>query len=220
MKAKREDAIRYAKTLMEKKAGCIIDTETTGLDGEARICDIAIIDMDGNVLIDTLVNPGIPIPEKLTLIHGITDEMVKDAPMWPEIIDQVQDVLIKYQPIVIYNADYDLRMLRQHSEIYGMDILKKEGRKSLLTLQYHCAMKLYSTFVGEMNPKRGTLKWHKLQDAATQCNVEVSTAHRALADCITTLGVIKFMAEQPVDNEQILHAREENQTAKGINYGI
>ena len=202
MKAKREDAISYAKALTEKKAGCIIDTETTGLDGEARICDIAIIDMEGNVLIDTLVNPGIPIPEKLTQIHGINDEMVENAPMWPQVIDQVQEILAKYQPIVIYNADYDLRMLRQHSEMYGLDILKKEGRSSLLTIQYHCAMKLYSTFVGEINPKRGTLKWHKLQDAACRCNVEVSQAHRALADCYTTLGVIRYMADQPLENQK------------------
>lgn len=40
-----------------------LDTETTGLSGQKdRIVEIAIIGEDGEVVIDTLVNPGIPIP--------------------------------------------------------------------------------------------------------------------------------------------------------------
>jgi hypothetical protein len=47
-----------------------LDTETTGLSGERdRIVEIAIIGDDGSVLVDTLVNPRVPIPPEATAIR-------------------------------------------------------------------------------------------------------------------------------------------------------
>lgn len=70
-----------------------IDLETTGpFVGVDRIVDIAIVTLhpDGRVEEwQTLVNPGCPIPPSATAIHGITDEMVKDAPELHVIADDV-----------------------------------------------------------------------------------------------------------------------------------
>ena len=68
-----------------------LDTETTGLSSSRgdRIVELAVVDDDGRTVIDTLVNPEREIPWDATRIHGITDEMVAQAPtmeeLWPAI---------------------------------------------------------------------------------------------------------------------------------------
>lgn len=63
----------------------VIDVETTGLCQAAQICEVAMIDTGGSTLLNTLVRPTCSIPAEATAIHGVTDEMVSDAPagrMW------------------------------------------------------------------------------------------------------------------------------------------
>ncbi|TVK91281.1 DNA polymerase III subunit epsilon [Shewanella algae] len=165
----------------------ILDTETTGLDSKAEIIEISIIDCAGNVLLDTLVKPTAPIPEDATRIHGITNEMVTNAPTWPEVYDLFVP-LVEGRELVIYNADYDLRMIRQADE-----------RNDLLNIrtQADCAMLAYAEFYGQWDDYRGQWKWQRLGNAAKQQGVVIEgKAHRALADCQMTLGVIASMAGQ------------------------
>jgi len=67
----------------------VLDTETTGLERPAEICQIGMITCDGRTLLDTLVKPKRPIPPAATAIHGITNEMVQDSLPWPEIREWV-----------------------------------------------------------------------------------------------------------------------------------
>lgn len=166
-----------------------LDTETTGLDASAEIVEISIIDRTGHVLLDTMVRPVAPIPMDASRIHGITDEMVIDAPSWPELVGLVSETL-RGRRVVIYNAKYDLRLMRQASTLAGVDPSWVDALRS------ECAMSAYSEHVGEVNPKTGAFRWHKLTDAATRCGVQSDGAHRALADCFMTLGVLQHMAGQ------------------------
>ncbi len=165
----------------------VLDTETTGLDDKAEIIEIAVIDATGKVLLNTLVKPSKPVPAEATAIHGITDEMVKDAPTWPEVNPQLCS-LISGKTIAIYNAEYDLRLLEQTDRIW------KVTPKISVTPQIVCAMHEYAEFYGQKSD-RGSYKWQKLTAAAEQQGVIIEgTPHRALSDCLTTLGVIKAMA--------------------------
>ncbi|MDS0826045.1 3'-5' exonuclease [Serratia marcescens] len=165
----------------------VLDTETTGLDDKAEIIEIAVIDANGKVLLNTLVRPSKPIPPEATAIHGITDEMVKDAPTWPEVSPQLCS-LISGKTIAIYNAEYDLRLLEQTDRVW------KVTPKISVMPQVVCAMHEYAEFYGQKS-ERGGYKWQKLTAAADQQGVTIEgTPHRALSDCLTTLGVIKAMA--------------------------
>ncbi|HFF8435627.1 3'-5' exonuclease [Serratia marcescens] len=167
----------------------VLDTETTGLDDKAEIIEIAVIDAHGKVLLNTLVRPSKPIPTEATAIHGITDEMVKDAPTWPEVNPQLCS-LISGKTIAIYNAEYDIRLLEQTDRIW------KITPKISVTPQIVCAMHEYAEFYGQKS-ERGGYKWQKLTAAAEQQGVIIKgTPHRALSDCLTTLGVIKAMAAE------------------------
>lgn len=65
------------------------DLETTGINiALDRIVEISYlkVDLNGNETSKTLrLNPGIPIPENVTAIHGISNEDVKDAPSFNEV---------------------------------------------------------------------------------------------------------------------------------------
>ena len=155
-----------------------LDTETTGLHPpKDKIVEISIIDGDGMPLINTLVNPGRPIGFATT-IHGIDDAMVADS---PTIEDLMPDILaiVRGSHLVIYNAAYDTRFfpcgLSDASEI-------------------SCAMKRYAKIRGEMNPRFGDYRWHKLTAAAEHIGYEwEGTAHRALADTLATRAVWNWM---------------------------
>lgn len=145
-----------------------LDTETTGLDGRRdRIVEVAIIGEEGEVIINTLVNPGIPIPAEASRIHGISDAMVKAAPnfdaLWPKIAAHVRG-----NRIVIYNAKFDLKFFPD-----GLTCAE----------EIHCAMLAYAEHRGERTPKLRRFRWHKLSDAAAHVSHEWSgPAHRALGD--------------------------------------
>jgi DNA polymerase-3 subunit epsilon len=83
--------------LQLKKPLAFIDLETTGINlGTDRIVEIAIV----KVLVDgtrsvkrKLLNPGMPIPKASSDIHGITDEMVKDAPNFKQVAQELKQML-------------------------------------------------------------------------------------------------------------------------------
>ncbi|MCI0454582.1 MAG: WYL domain-containing protein [Candidatus Dadabacteria bacterium] len=92
-----------------------LDVETTGLDAYFgdRVCEIAILKTkEGRVLdkLETLINPGRSIPPQAVSIHGITNDMVKNAPFFRDIARDVLNSL-KGSVIVAHNASFDLSFL-------------------------------------------------------------------------------------------------------------
>lgn len=170
------------------KDNCLIlDTETTGLGNDAEIIEISIIDCSGKVLLNTLVKPRNSIPAEATAIHGITNEMVAAAPTWRDIHWQLM-ALIHTKTLVIYNIDFDVRLILQTAGINGCGF-------GFLELNAECAMRNYAEYYGQRDEKRNKFKWQNLSNAAKQQGVVIDgTPHRALSDCKTTLGVIRAMA--------------------------
>src|SRR5690606_31131536 len=126
----------------------ILDTETTGLY-EAEIVEIAVIDTSGNVLLNTLVKPKNGIPEEVTAIHGITNEMVAGALTWPEVWEQLYSIL-SGKKVLIYNSDFDIRLMKE-SFYPWEDELGWERVDKLIELidelDTDCVMKIYATLI-------------------------------------------------------------------------
>jgi DNA polymerase III subunit epsilon len=166
----------------------VLDTETTGLhDGE--ICQIAVVDSAGSVLMDTLVKTVRPIPAEATHIHGITNEMVANADGWEQVSAKLLSLLTG-KPVIVYNAVYDRKMLHQSAEKAG---LPKVEWKSISS--WHCAMEAFAEEYGDYNSYHGSYRWQPLYRAARHYNIEQREAHTALDDCLTTLAIIKAMAK-------------------------
>ena len=170
----------------------ILDTETTGLDDDAEVVELAVIDCTGAVLLDTLVRPSGPVPAEAAAIHGITDAMLAEAPTWSEIHARFCG-LVEGRQVVIYNHEFDVRVINQTARRYGLQA--PQGFDLALDgSAVHCAMQAYAEFRGEWSAEKGRYRWQKLSAAAEQQGVTVTNAHRALGDCLMTLGVVRAMA--------------------------
>lgn len=153
----------------------ILDTETTGLDSSAEIVEISIIDTSGQVLFDSLIKPSAPIPYEVTRIHGITNDMVENSPTWDMVAGKVEEIL-KDKTILIFNSDFDTRMIMQSSSIY--DIRFNDSLKTI------CIMNMYMHYVGSS-------RWISLSNACDYEGIDTVQDHRAKGDCLMVLELLK-----------------------------
>lgn len=100
---------------LDQMACIVFDTETTGLDAAARIVQIGGVRISRGRLtgeqFDTLVNPGCPIPPAATRVHGITDQMVADAPECCQALRRFA-MFAGNEVLVAHNAPFDMSLLR------------------------------------------------------------------------------------------------------------
>ena len=167
-----------------------LDTETTGLDHTAEACEIAVVNTDGLVVFHSLVKPTRPIPTDATGIHGITDEMVKDAPTFAEVAPTLWEKLSGHL-VIAYNANYDSRIIMQSEHIS-----KAPGRTNEQGWNWGCAMHLYARYRGDWNERRHQYRWQTLGAAAQQCGIVVhADLHRAQADVEICRRIVAHVAE-------------------------
>jgi DNA polymerase III epsilon subunit-like protein len=181
----RIKAIQFAKEKVLKKP-LYLDTETTGIGDWDEIVEISILDYDGSVLFDSLVRPTRRIPADAIAIHGIKDDMVQDSPQWSDVWSKVEAIL-QNREIAIYNADFDIRMMRQSHRL--------QGRKTVrLDHDFFCIMKLYAQFYGAWNPSRRSYRWQSLENAGQQCGIPLLNTHRAKDDAALARAVLLHIA--------------------------
>ena len=159
------------------------DVETTGLnplEGD-RIIELALIRIkDGSVVekIVTAVNPGMAIPPEVCSIHGITDDMVKDAPPFRDIACKIAD-FIKGGTLLIHNADFDISFLKKEFELCGMNFPE---------------VKVIDTLSIARNSFR--FPRNSLSRIAVYYKIDTEGLHRAEADAMTTYKIYRRFCEE------------------------
>lgn len=184
-RAARTEAIALAREKLALRP-VYLDTETTGLDARSEIVEIAVLDHDGGVLVDTLIKPTVPIPAGATQLHGITNAMVGGAPTWKEAWPQVAAAL-QGRVVAIYNMDYDRRLMRQSHRQNGM-------RWSNPKAEFFCIMETYAQFYGKWNARSGNYRYQRLEEAGWQCKISLPNSHRARADAELARAVLAHIA--------------------------
>lgn len=176
----------------------VIDTETTGVNPTtARVvtATILLVGSDGRIRAEHnwLVNPGVPIPERATEIHGVSDAHAKAHGADPaHAIDQINTVLNRYAeagiPVVAYNAMYDLSLLANEAARHSVTHLTDFP----LVID---PMLLDRTY----NP--GRPGGHTLGNVAQQTGVPLSAedAHDARNDALATARVAHITLRQVSD---------------------
>ncbi|GJM30247.1 MAG: DNA polymerase III subunit epsilon [Cyclobacteriaceae bacterium] len=167
--------------LQLKKPLAVFDLETTGTDiVEDRIIEISIAKLLPNRSVETktmLINPEIPIPRASSLIHGIYDEDVKDAPTFKQVAKDLKkffdgcdlggfsiikfDVPILVEEFLRVEIDFDLK----HKQLVDSQRIFHLMEKRTLSAAY----KFY-------------------------CNKSLDNAHSAEADTLATLEIIQSQA--------------------------
>jgi DNA polymerase-3 subunit epsilon len=152
----------------------VIDFETTGLSPAlgARPTEVAIVLIAEGKIIDRfqrLMNPGVPIPNDIQVLTGITNEMVRKAPTVEAVMrDAVQ--FVGTHPIVAHNAAFD-------SKFWDAELHPSHGKRKQ---KFACSMLLARRIFPEApNYKLGTL-------VRTLGLPATGRYHRALADAEAT----------------------------------
>lgn len=159
------------------------DLESTSVDTEtARIVQIAAIkrNVDGTKEEkNLLINPTIPIPPECTEIHGITDEMVKDAPTFKRVAQSMK-TWFKDCDISGFNSDsYDIALISAEMDRAGVPFLDWE-------LNLVDVMKLYRHFYP-----------NKLTDIYKRFTGEdLEDAHNALSDVKASDVVLDYILKE------------------------
>ena len=174
--------------VLKSREYLIIDTETTGLTEDAELCSLAVIDAKGKMILNRLVKTVHPIPAQASAIHGITDQTVSTSPTWLDLKAEFEAV-VKGRELVIYNAAYDLRIIRQTYAAHGLTL-------PVLNFRSHCAMEVFAVRYGDWNDYHNSFTWQKLSTAAEFYGAATDDAHDALADCKMTLAVCEGMLRE------------------------
>ncbi len=178
----------------------VFDIETTGLsainDMITEIGGIRVVNGEIKDTFSQLVNPERPIPEFITNLTGITDEMVKDKPTIDEVILDFND-FIKDDVLVAHNATFDIGFIREKMGLNDLEL----NNPILDTLE------LSRTVF----PK---LKNHKLNTVAKHLDVSLENHHRAVDDATATAEIfIKIM--ELLEERQITTFSELNRLNSG-----
>lgn len=160
-----------------------IDLETTGLNPNSdRVCQIGVILSDGSE-INSLVNPEINIPKATTDLHGITNDMVKDAPKFVEFAGELVKHLEAADVFVAYNYAFDFQFLQNELfrtvqyELKESDFVFLDPYKIFRTMFPHNLSNAYNFYTGK----------------------EIENAHSAIGDIRATKIVLEAQEEKYPD---------------------
>ena len=185
--ADRRKVLQESRALLARNP-VFLDTETTGLHSTDQILEICVLDLVGHVLLDTPVRPSVEISPEAQAVHGLSAEMLADAPIWEHVRPELERVT-QGRLIVIYNAAFDARMIDQSDR--AAEVEKTPA------LEVWCLMTAVAVWNGEPSIRGGGYRWLKLNDAAERLGVEVAgPRHRARGDAETARRVLLTLASE------------------------
>ncbi|MBN1401123.1 MAG: WYL domain-containing protein [Anaerolineae bacterium] len=154
-----------------------LDVETTGLSPARgdRVCEIALLRTRGEEVLDglqQLINPQRPMGPGAQAVHGITAEMVRDAPKFVDVAERVLE-LLSDGVLVGHNTRFDMGFLVSELDYAGRRLPEITALDTLLLARSCYRLRSYS-----------------LGRLAEALQVEVhGRSHRAMIDVLLTRGV-------------------------------
>lgn len=166
----------------------VIDTETTGTTPRFgdRITEIAIVLVRNGKIVEvfeSLVNPQRPIPAYITQLTHITWDMVKDAPLFEDLIPQLEP-LLEGNIFVAHNVGFDWRFVSN-------EIARATGR--LIRGRRLCTVRMAKKLIPGI-PRRN------LDFVAGYLGIEINNRHRAAGDAVATAHCFNRMLDRAVSN--------------------
>jgi DNA polymerase-3 subunit epsilon len=183
---------KWAYDHIQARDFVIVDTETSGIDGQAEVLQIVIVNAWGRVAFSSLIKPGKPIDEcgEAFAVNGISNAMVEWMPYMSDLRHLLAGLILSSgKPVIAYNAAFDQRMLAQSAS------------SSFNLRPWDCAMLRYAEFAGEPG-RYGDYKWHQLQRACAGMGLPMDRNwHDAAADALATYELIEALAGRYVGEE-------------------
>lgn len=166
----------------------VVDIETTGGHASANgITEVAINIHDGNKIVEsytTLINPKQSIPDYITALTGIDDDMLMDAPAFDDVALQIYE-LLSDKVFVAHNVNFDYSFLKHHLAASGYDLQCKKL----------CTVRLSRKLI----PGKSSYSLGKL---CTALQIPIQNRHRAAGDADATSILFNLLLEY--DQEGII----------------
>ena len=156
----------------------VFDLETTGFDPKiSKIIEIGALKYKNNELVEefsVLVNPECPIPDVITMITGIDDDLVRNAitieEALPKFIAFIEDL-----PLVAHNSKFDLSFIEENILNLGLPMITNTNIDTVYLARKYIK--------GVFN--------HKLETLKNYFHLTYSS-HRSIEDCLTTNHVYQY----------------------------
>ncbi|MCL2397612.1 MAG: PolC-type DNA polymerase III [Defluviitaleaceae bacterium] len=164
----------------------IFDVETTGFDRKnCAIIEIGAVKLQGGQIVDrfsALIDPGVPLPEKIVELTRITDDMLTGQPaidaVLPLFLDFIGDAVL-----VAHNADFDMGFLEHNAKMLGREVKNP----------YICTLQLSRALFPD-------LARHGLAAMVKHHGITLENHHRACDDAEALAGI--FMQQVDILKSQ------------------
>ena len=165
--------------LLEETPFAVVDVETTGMraTGPDRVTDIAVVVVHGSrreLVFESLVNPGVPIPLRIAGLTGITDALVRGAPNFAQVADVLLGALAG-RVFVAHNARFDWGFLT--AEVRRARALGLAGPQL-------CTVRLARRLLPQLESR-------SLDSLSYYFGLENRARHRAAGDALATAEVLE-----------------------------
>ncbi len=175
-------AKNFAKTLVDDYV--VFDLETTGFYPDScEIIEIGALKYKNNTLVDefnVLIKPSTPIPDTITSITGITNEMVSTAEsintVLPKFLDFIEDLTL-----IAHNSGFDLSFLEQNIQNQNLPMITNQN--------------IDTVYLSRKYLKTLNLENNKLETLKKYFNLDFGS-HRSLEDCKTTNYVYQYCKKE------------------------
>jgi DNA polymerase III subunit epsilon len=165
-----------------EQAYVVIDVETTGGKGSGhRITEIGAVKVVNGNIVDSwssLINPQRHIPKFITQLTGISDTMVIDAPLFCEVVEQL-DLFLQGSVFVAHNVNFD----------YGFFKLEYERLSRSFSMPKLCTVR-------EMRKHFPGLASYSLGKLCKEFDITLPNHHRALCDAQATAELLLMINEK------------------------
>lgn len=157
----------------------VVDIETTGGNNSYhRITEVGMVKLQRGQIIDsyqTLINPQRRIPQAITRLTGINDDMVADAPRFAEVADAI-DAFTEDCVFVAHNVNFDFGFMKQE-----FARLERSFRRPKL-----CTVR-------EMRRAKPGLASYSLASLTSHFNIDMARHHRAMSDAQAAAELLKII---------------------------
>jgi len=172
---------------MNTKQYAVVDIETTGGSAKgSRITEIAVLIYNGTKVIqrwETLINPQQQIPQYITVLTGITNEMVHTAPLFSTIANELLQ-LLSNRIFVAHNVNFDYSFIRHQLQEVGLSFTERK----LCTVR--AARKIIPG-----------LPSYSLGNLCRSLDISLKNRHRAGGDADATAVLLGKLLERDTTNE-------------------
>lgn len=168
-------AAKWAKKKL-KKNNWIIANVKAAVSNDTEIAEIAIVNHQGIVLIDTFVKLTTFVPNNVTQVYDVGNEIAINLLSFSEVYLQIVEA-IEGKQILVYDLPFTTQVLNSSCRLHGLPILK-------LTKCAYCLMDRYAQWKGDWNYVSESYRSYPL-----------SVNHRALDNCLIMLEKLKSMAD-------------------------